>query len=221
MSTEQPQPDWALQLVYETRAQVYDEKLSLVRHKHTADEAAALIRIGAAKYYDVYVKSQLASLSTVCARWKTVLEKISHGAALWTGEDGALLRCDIYVCAEEALALTPETVSDQLKEAQERIKIRTDQLARICKEGFNNDDTVSNEPADDYVLRKLAQLQAELKAAKEDAQSRKPLCAECGKRVGKEGPPDGWQLEDGRTVCHACCVSDTRRVVSRMTSPNK
>lgn len=40
------------------------------------------------------------------------------------------------------------------------------------------------------------------------------LCADCGHEIGKDcGPKDGWQLEDGRTVCHACCVADTRRLV--------
>jgi hypothetical protein len=33
-----------------------------------------------------------------------------------------------------------------------------DQLARICKEGFDNQDTIGGEPADDYVLRKLAEM---------------------------------------------------------------
>ena len=38
-------------------------------------------------------------------------------------------------------------------------------------------------------------------------------CADCGCEVGHDkGPPDGWQLEDGRTVCHACCVADTKKV---------
>ena len=32
------------------------------------------------------------------------------------------------------------------------------QLDRICKEGFNNDDTISCEPADDYVLRQIGKL---------------------------------------------------------------
>ena len=42
-------------------------------------------------------------------------------------------------------------------------------------------------------------------------------CADCGIQIGKdEGPPDGWQLEDGRTVCHACCVLDTQRVVATL-----
>ena len=33
-----------------------------------------------------------------------------------------------------------------------------DQLARICEEGFGNDDTIGQEPADDYVLRKMAEM---------------------------------------------------------------
>jgi len=38
-----------------------------------------------------------------------------------------------------------------------------------------------------------------------------PPCADCGGVVGQDhGPPDGWQLEDGRTVCHACCAKDTK-----------
>lgn len=41
---------------------------------------------------------------------------------------------------------------------------------------------------------------AEIPALRGLAQSRKPLCADCGKRVGEEGPSDGWQLEDGRAV---------------------
>lgn len=41
-----------------------------------------------------------------------------------------------------------------------------------------------------------------------------PSCADCGGEVGNDkGPPDGWQLEDGRTVCHACCVKDTKKQV--------
>lgn len=39
-------------------------------------------------------------------------------------------------------------------------------------------------------------------------------CADCGGPIGEDrGPPDGWQLEDGRTVCHACCMKDTGRIV--------
>jgi hypothetical protein len=37
------------------------------------------------------------------------------------------------------------------------------------------------------------------------------VCADCGCRLGDDnGPPDGWELEDGRTVCHVCCVRDFR-----------
>lgn len=37
-------------------------------------------------------------------------------------------------------------------------------------------------------------------------------CAMCGCEIGKDaGPPDGWQLEDGRTVCHSCCAKDTKK----------
>ena len=39
----------------------------------------------------------------------------------------------------------------------------------------------------------------------------KPTCADCGVEIGlDDGPRDGWQLEDGRTVCQACCAKDTR-----------
>jgi hypothetical protein len=42
-------------------------------------------------------------------------------------------------------------------------------------------------------------------------------CADCGDTIGKDnGPPDGWQLECGRTVCDACCVADTKNIVSRV-----
>ena len=41
-----------------------------------------------------------------------------------------------------------------------------------------------------------------------------PVCADCGGEIGNDkGPPDGWQLEDGRTVCHNCCVRDTKQLV--------
>ena len=36
-------------------------------------------------------------------------------------------------------------------------------------------------------------------------------CHDCNGPIGKDnGPTDGWQLEDGRTVCQACCVEDTK-----------
>lgn len=37
-------------------------------------------------------------------------------------------------------------------------------------------------------------------------------CADCGTPLGQDdGPPDGWELEDGRKVCQACCVADLQR----------
>lgn len=45
-------------------------------------------------------------------------------------------------------------------------------------------------------------------------------CADCGGPIGKDaGPKDGWQLEDGRTVCQACCVIDTKRLLTSKTTP--
>lgn len=42
-------------------------------------------------------------------------------------------------------------------------------------------------------------------------------CADCGRpAAGSPGPPDGWRLEDGRTVCDACCVADTKRLVQAL-----
>ena len=41
-------------------------------------------------------------------------------------------------------------------------------------------------------------------------------CADCGGPIGQDaGPKDGWQLEDGRTVCHQCCAADTLRQIVR------
>lgn len=40
------------------------------------------------------------------------------------------------------------------------------------------------------------------------------FCADCGCVIGQDsGPHDGWQLEDGRTVCQSCCAKDLRRIV--------
>jgi hypothetical protein len=47
-------------------------------------------------------------------------------------------------------------------EAQRKRDIYRDQLCRICKDGFNDQDTIGLEPADDYVLRKLAELRQAL-----------------------------------------------------------
>jgi hypothetical protein len=58
-------------------------------------------------------------------------------------------------------------------------------------------------------------------SAPEDAQVGACRCADCGTPIGHDdGPPDGWQLEDGRTVCNACCVADTRKIANLMRSSN-
>jgi hypothetical protein len=38
-------------------------------------------------------------------------------------------------------------------------------------------------------------------------------CDDCGGPIycGK-GPPDGWQLDDGRSVCNDCSVADLERI---------
>jgi len=44
-------------------------------------------------------------------------------------------------------------------------------------------------------------------------------CADCGIKIGlDDGPPDGWQLEDGRTVCNKCCVLDTSKIINIITT---
>lgn len=47
-----------------------------------------------------------------------------------------------------------------------------------------------------------------------------PRCADCGCVIGQDdGPKDGWQLEDGRTVCQSCCVKDLRRITDAENIP--
>ena len=42
----------------------------------------------------------------------------------------------------------------------------------------------------------------------------KLICPDCGVEIGfDEGPSDGWQLEDERTVCNACCIVDTKNII--------
>ena len=41
------------------------------------------------------------------------------------------------------------------KELERELNAAHNQLDRICKDGFGNDDTIGLEPADDYVLRQL------------------------------------------------------------------
>lgn len=47
------------------------------------------------------------------------------------------------------------------------------------------------------------------------------VCDDCGAEIGNDsGPPDGWQLECGRTVCQACCVEDIKEIVSILKQGN-
>jgi len=66
----------------------------------------------------------------------------------------AILREHGELCEDTAPAILVKLCK---KLGRERDEARG-QLARICKEGFGNDDTIGLEPADDYVLRKLADL---------------------------------------------------------------
>lgn len=44
-------------------------------------------------------------------------------------------------------------------------------------------------------------------------------CDDCkGPIFNGDGPLDGWQLEDGRNVCHDCCVEDMRRKVQQLSA---
>jgi hypothetical protein len=44
------------------------------------------------------------------------------------------------------------------------------------------------------------------------AEPYEPTCDDCGVEIGYDnGPRDGWQLEDGRTVCQCCCIRDTKK----------
>jgi hypothetical protein len=39
------------------------------------------------------------------------------------------------------------------------------------------------------------------------------FCEDCHHPIGNDdGPPDGWELEDGRTVCDSCCSADLQRL---------
>ena len=55
---------------------------------------------------------------------------------------------------------SPEYMQKLLQDCERELAACKD-LFRICQEGFGNDDTIGLEPADDYVLRKLAGLRAD------------------------------------------------------------
>ena len=54
-------------------------------------------------------------------------------------------------------------------ELERDLVVTRNQLDRICEEGFNSDDTIGLEPADDYILRKLAELKQALNQQLQDA----------------------------------------------------
>ena len=47
-------------------------------------------------------------------------------------------------------------------------------------------------------------------------------CADCAGPIGQDaGPKDGWQLEDGRTVCQRCCGQDLIRFADRLKAQSE
>lgn len=47
-------------------------------------------------------------------------------------------------------------------------------------------------------------------------------CADCGGPIGRDrGPQDGWQLEDGRTVCQRCCVVDFGKITQAVVAEHR
>ena len=47
-------------------------------------------------------------------------------------------------------------------------------------------------------------------------------CADCAGPIGLDaGPKDGWQLEDGRTVCQKCCGQDLIRFAERLKAQSE
>ena len=47
-------------------------------------------------------------------------------------------------------------------------------------------------------------------------------CADCEGPIGHDaGPKDGWQLEDGRTVCQRCCSQDLIRFADRLKAQSE
>lgn len=45
-----------------------------------------------------------------------------------------------------------------------------------------------------------------------DETTHSPICNLCG--IVMSGLV--WELEDGRVVCHSCCVEDTKRVIGKI-----
>ena len=69
-------------------------------------------------------------------------------------------RTDAYIGDENAFIMTEgeRAMCNFARQLERELNAATNQLARICREGFDNQDTIGGEPADDYVLRKLAEM---------------------------------------------------------------
>lgn len=68
---------------------------------------------------------------------------------------------ELAVCEEHAQTMERDYEAT-IAENKREIAALQSQLSRICKEGFNNDDTIGGEPADDYVIRKVAKMASEI-----------------------------------------------------------
>ena len=63
-------------------------------------------------------------------------------------------------------------------------------------------------------------LQVAIEALRE--RSTAARCADCAGPIGQDaGPKDGWQLEDGRTVCQKCCSQDLIRFADRLRAQSE
>jgi hypothetical protein len=74
--------------------------------------------------------------------------------------------------ARMAFAGEEKVTSDFARKLERERDEARSQLYRICKQGFDNQDTIGLEPADDYVLRKLAEL-------REALSGRTVSCSQC------------------------------------------
>jgi hypothetical protein len=80
-----------------------------------------------------------------------------------------------------------------------------EQLARICAEGFDNQDTIGLEPADDYVLRQLAVMREAIREAHDVL---KRVATEAKARTGFQcGCPDMVTMYLKADVVDECRVS--------------
>lgn len=55
--------------------------------------------------------------------------------------------------------------AEHLRQVRDENKVMRDQLYRICKEGFGNQDTIGGEAADDYIVRQLSAMREAIREA--------------------------------------------------------